>query len=204
MDLDSLHLLLLPNVGFQSKREMLQLHLNPVLPSLSTVACLARGETLGINSWDEFACPTPPITHSFATERKNKSKKHRVPYSHTSFALGGANDNGSRLCFNFTACGVPFLPLRLVWFFLSSKRKGTGKKRKKGICQFVDFLSCLLDRHPRGELGPRDKTRTGGCYKLGMGELSVWGVWEGSVPYSHMFGGSQYQTRNLLSGVRGC
>lgn len=84
------------------------------------------------------------------------------------------------------------------------EKKRYRQKRKKGICQFVDFLSCLLDRHPRGELGPRDKTPTGGCYKLGMGELRVWGVWEGSVPYSHIFGGSPYQTRNLLSGVRGC
>lgn len=58
-----------------------------------------------------------------------------------------------------------FLRQCLVWFgfFLSSKRKGTGKKRKKSICQFVDFLSSLLDSHPRGELGLRDKTRTGGC-----------------------------------------
>lgn len=120
---------------------------------------------MGINYWDEFACTTPPITRSFAMERKKKKgKKKWVPYSHTSFALGVANDNGSRLCFNFTAWEFLFASaLRLVWFFLSSKRKGTGKKRKKSICQFVDFLSCLLDRHPRGELGPRDKTRTGDC-----------------------------------------
>lgn len=144
-----------------------------------------------------MSSPALPLQSHIASqwkEKKKTKKPHRVPYSHTSFALGVANDNGSRLCFNFTACGFLFASaVALVWFFLSSKRKGTGKKRKKSICQFVDFLNCLLDRHPRGELGPRDKTRPGGCQKLGLGELGVWCVWEGSVPYPHIFGGSQYQ-----------
>lgn len=155
-------------------------------PFPSSLSLVFKAKTNAPSSTEVPHCPTPtfvalrvavsgsarrPSAPTSIAHIPSHWESGRAAAGHTSFALGAANDNGSRLFFNFTACGLPFAPA--VFFspsFENKRYRQQQEEKNLSACEFY-LLSCYfwaLCLTPRKRSGAERPARPG-MWECGAG-----------------------------------